>query len=132
VRIIRKIIIHCSDSDYVHHDNIETIRQWHLERGFSDIGYHFIITKDGKIHKGRDINTRGAHTKGHNKESIGICLTGSRIFSDLQRESLKTLLESDLLPEHKLDKSHVFNHSDLDKNKSCPNFNVHQVLMWER
>ena len=66
-RNINLIVWHCSDSDSQLHDNIETIKSWHTQRGFTgpdgikgtedDIGYHFVITKDGKIHKGRDIDT---------------------------------------------------------------------------
>ncbi len=132
MRHILKIIVHCSDSDYLHHDNVETIKKWHVEEnGWSDIGYHYIITKNGAVHKGRPEEEDGAHARGHNKGSIAICLTGSRKFSIKQFESLRMLIMSDLIPRFKLNTSKVFNHSDIDRKKSCPNFNVHQVLMWE-
>ena len=85
-RLINLIVLHCSDSDHPHHDNVETIRKWHTERGFTgpdgvegtedDIGYHFVITKDGTVHAGRPVEAVGAHVHGHNANSIGICLTG--------------------------------------------------------
>tara|TARA_R110000851_G_scaffold125539_5_gene256495 strand:- start:7 stop:378 length:372 start_codon:yes stop_codon:yes gene_type:complete len=55
---------------------IERVKKWHLQRGWSDIGYHYYITRDGKIHKGRNLSTIGAHVRGYNKTSIGICYEG--------------------------------------------------------
>lgn len=54
----------------------DTIRKWHLQRGFADIGYHYVIRADGRIEQGRDTAVIGAHAKGKNADSIGICLTG--------------------------------------------------------
>jgi len=55
---------------------ISTVRKWHLQRGWRDVGYHFFIQRDGTIERGRDIEAPGAHVKGHNSESIGICYAG--------------------------------------------------------
>ena len=82
MRDINSIIVHCSDSNIKSHDNIETIRKWHVdERGWSDIGYHYVITQDGVVHEGRPLSRRGAHARGHNVGSIGICLTGKSLFT---------------------------------------------------
>ena len=54
----------------------DTIRGWHLSRGFSDIGYHYVILKDGTIEDGRDYKLQGAHAYGKNRDSIGVCLIG--------------------------------------------------------
>ncbi|MFA5032376.1 MAG: peptidoglycan recognition family protein [bacterium] len=68
---------------YIHHSalspdtGLEAIRELHIQRGFDDVGYHFVIEKNGDIRKGRDINTQGAHVKGDNTESIGICVCGN-------------------------------------------------------
>ena len=54
-RKVHRVFIHCSASDHTHHDNIDTMKSWHLARGFSDVGYHFFIQKDGTLEYGRDI-----------------------------------------------------------------------------
>jgi len=77
MRKIDKIIIHCSATREGENYTVDTIRSWHVDgRGWSDIGYHFYIDLYGKIHKGRDIAKIGAHVKGHNRNSIGICYCG--------------------------------------------------------
>ena len=75
MREIKQIHIHCSATKT---DNISasTIRRWHLQRGWSDIGYHYVIGLDGKIEAGRPVSKIGAHAKGYNKTSIGICYIG--------------------------------------------------------
>ena len=76
MREINKIIVHCSATREGENYEVAEIRKWHLARGFSDIGYHFYIDLYGEIHKGRDISKIGAHCKGHNRNSIGICYCG--------------------------------------------------------
>ena len=76
MREINKIIIHCSATREGENFDVAEIRKWHLARGFNDIGYHFYIDLYGEIHKGRDINKIGAHCKGHNRNSIGVCYCG--------------------------------------------------------
>ena len=76
MRDINKIIIHCSATPEGRDVNTETIRQWHTAKGWSDIGYHYVIELDGSVNMGRDIDRIGAHTKGHNTGSIGICYVG--------------------------------------------------------
>lgn len=56
--------------------DVDTIRSWHLERGWDDIGYHFVISKNGKIEPGRTLDSVGAHALGRNENSIGVCLEG--------------------------------------------------------
>jgi len=131
MRKINKVVVHCSDSDHAHHDNIDAIYQWHvIERGWSDIGYHYVITKDGVIHKGRPEEKAGAHVKEHNSDSIGICLTGSKVFSTKQLASLRMLVNADILPHHKLTHKDIYGHRDFDGSKTCPNFDVHQAIAW--
>jgi len=77
VRKIDKIIVHCSATPKGKHFDVDEIRRWHVEgRGWTDIGYHYVIYLDGSIHKGRDLKIPGAHVRGHNKNSIGICYIG--------------------------------------------------------
>lgn len=82
MRRIDEIIIHCSDSPEGRNDKAEDIRKWHKQRGFSDIGYHYVIDLDGTVEKGRPIEQAGAHCTGHNRNSIGICYIGGAYWRD--------------------------------------------------
>lgn len=129
MRRIDLIVIHCSASDRVTHDNVETIRNWHIfDRGFSDIGYHYVITKDGKCHVGRDVHVMGAHAKGQNRHSIGICLTGLREFTQEQFKTAKEVIK-ELCKEHGLRPIDVVPHCSLNKEKTCPNFNIYEEIL---
>ena len=76
MRKITEIIIHCSATKEGMDFTVEDIDRWHRKRGFNGIGYHFVIYRDGSIHAGRSKNLIGAHCKGHNAHSIGICYVG--------------------------------------------------------
>jgi len=76
MRDINRIILHCSATPEGKDYSVDTIREWHKKRGWSDIGYHFVIQLDGTISQGRPIDKAGAHTKGHNFDSIGVCYIG--------------------------------------------------------
>ena len=82
MRTIDKIIIHCSDSPEGRNDKAEDIRKWHKQRGFKDIGYHYVIDLDGTVEQGRPIEQAGAHCTGHNAHSIGICYIGGAYWRD--------------------------------------------------
>lgn len=125
MRSIDKIILHCSASDRACDDNIETIDRWHRERGFTGVGYHFVITRDGKRHIGRQLNVTGAHCLGQNANSIGICLTGNEKFSEAQFEECRILIRElfkqfGILPIH--------GHCEF-ANKLCPNFDYKNVII---
>lgn len=75
-RMINKIIIHCAATYPGQDVGAYEIRRWHLERGYNDIGYHYVIRRDGEIDLGRPLDKAGAHTKGYNSNSVGICLVG--------------------------------------------------------
>ena len=145
---ISNIIIHCSDSEF---GSASEIRRWHLKRGWSDIGYHFVIlngllvprtgyqqrlflaTMDGNIEAGRKIdgdnwvseNEQGAHTLGLNASSIGICLIGTNQFTVRQMNALKALV-TELLLHYGLTPKAVLGHYETPKagGKTCPNFDV--------
>lgn len=76
LRDLNKIILHCSATEEGRDVKVDTIRSWHLKRGWDDIGYHYCLYADGSIHRGRDIDKSGAHTKGENHNSIGVCYIG--------------------------------------------------------
>ena len=128
MRKINLIVVHCSASDVSAHDNIEIIRKWHVEeRGWKDVGYHYVITKNGSVQKGRKDEVIGAHVAGHNANALGICLTGNKIFSEAQFEALEILLAG-LLYKYGLERKDVIAHHDLEKGKTCPNFDVHEFV----
>lgn len=76
MRVINQLIIHCSATKPSMDIGVAEIREWHLDRGWSDIGYHYVITRDGGLELGRPVAKPGAHAKGYNANSIGICLVG--------------------------------------------------------
>lgn len=77
MRQVDLIVIHCTATHEGVDYSVDQIREWHVrDRGFRDIGYHFFIHLDGKIEKGRSIDTPGAHAKGYNTHSIGIVYVG--------------------------------------------------------
>ena len=76
MRKIKEIIIHCSATREGRNYTVADIDRWHRERGFFCIGYHFVIYRDGSIHVGRSVEEVGAHCKGHNSNSIGVCYIG--------------------------------------------------------
>ena len=126
MRQIDKIIIHCSDSDIEAHDNLDTIRKWHVdERNFSDVGYHFFIRKSGLIEKGRDLDLVGAHCVGQNKTSIGICCSGKHHFTHSQFLALKGLIDSLYIILQKALTIH--GHCEFST-KTCPNFSVEEFV----
>ena len=126
MRDVNLIVLHHSDSDVAAHDDISVIREWHLERGFNDVGYHYFIRKDGLIQKGRDLDVMGAHCKGKNKSSIGICLSGRRKFTHHQ---FKTLANIILNIEAYYDKVlPIKGHNEFTKKKDCPVFNVSEFI----
>jgi N-acetyl-anhydromuramyl-L-alanine amidase AmpD len=55
---------------------VSEIRRWHLALGWRDIGYHWIIDRDGKIAPGRPETQEGSHVRGYNRKSLGVCLLG--------------------------------------------------------
>lgn len=120
MRFISRIIIHCSDSDAAGQDVAE-IRRWHLLRSFHDIGYHYVIVRDGAVQKGRPEFEVGAHTMGFNHDSIGICLVGKEFFHWDQFRALFGLLGA---LHKRFPDAHVFGHRDFTDNKTCPNFEL--------
>lgn len=124
MREVTTHIIHCSDSP--EDTTVSEIKKWHLARGFNDIGYHFVITQDGRIHRGRDINVTGAHAKGYNTGSVGTCLVGKEEFTAHQIVSLQSLHDA-LCAMYNKDLE-VKGHNEVNAGKTCPNFNVHQFI----
>jgi len=140
LRKIKKIIIHCSATPEGKDFSVQTIREWHLARGWSDIGYHFVIGLDGELHEGRPIERTGAHCKGHNYDSIGVCYIGgveSKKNSDGEwvSKDTRTLAQKDALEDFLLymkdlyPQAVVYGHQDFST-KDCPSFNARCEYEW--
>lgn len=70
------VVIHCSATRPSLDIGVAEIRGWHLDRGWSDIGYHAVIRRSGRLEKGRDWWLNGAHVRGHNQGTVAICMVG--------------------------------------------------------
>ena len=129
MREINKIIVHCSATREGENFEVAEIRKWHLARGFNDIGYHFYIDLYGEIHKGRDINKIGAHCKGHNRNSIGICYCGGvEADGKTPKDTRNTEQKQALICVLKTLKAMypnavIHSHKDV-ANKACPSFDA--------
>lgn len=138
-REIKYIVIHCAATPPSMDIGRERIKKWHLDRGFVDIGYHFIIKRDGSIDKGRDmdgdglvIEETGAHARGVNSVSIGVCWVGGVMEKDKRTaednrtpEQLKTMkqLIGELAKQYP--EAKIRGHRDFPGvSKSCPSFDV--------
>ena len=129
VRQITKIILHCSATREGQDVSVETIRKWHLNRGWSDVGYHYVIYLDGSIHEGRPVNRSGAHTKGYNSKSIGVCYIGGvekdgktpKDTRTPEQDTALTNLITALLEMYPTATLH--GHNEF-ANKACPSFDV--------
>ena len=130
MRKIDKIILHCSATPEGRDHDVEDIRRWHLRRGFSDIGYHYLIHIDGTIEPGRPIEKRGAHTAGFNKGSIGICYVGGMDKDMKHPKDTRTKAQKDSLIKlmheliYKYNKDMTIHGHNEFANKACPSFNV--------
>lgn len=128
MRTITLIIIHCSATREDREYGFEACRHDHIHnRRYSDIGYHYYITRDGEIHKGRDVDRIGAHCKGHNAHSIGICYEGG-LDADGRPKDTRTMPQRGamlaLLRELKKSypRAFILGHHDLNPMKECPCF----------
>ncbi len=120
------IVIHCSDSPQGRGDTAETIHDWHKQRGWDGIGYHYIILEDGTVEAGRPEYWLGSHCRGHN-DKLGICLIGKDKFTDAQFAKLAELVRK-LKTKYNFDKRQIVGHNMIDEKKTCPNFSVSQFL----
>lgn len=146
MRKIDSIIVHCSATKAGLDFSAADIDRWHRERGFNSIGYHYIVCLDGKIEKGRDVLLMGAHCKGWNERSIGICYIGgldkNGLPADTRTNAQKRVLYQlimDLQKEYGI--LQVLGHRDTSPDlngdgviepyeyvKSCPCFNVKEFM----
>lgn len=140
MRNLNRIIIHCSATPEGRDVKTDTIRDWHVnKRGWSDIGYHFVIELDGTLVEGRPLERQGAHTKGHNRNSIGICYVGGveaekkngkwiakDTRTNKQIQVLNQLILS-LCDNFNIPIDNVYGHNEFSS-KSCPSFDVKELV----
>ena len=128
MRTVTLIIIHCSATREGRSFGFEDCRRDHIRhRGFKDIGYHYYLTRDGEIHRGRPTEQVGAHCRHHNRHSIGICYEGGLdsqgrpkdTRTPAQKASLLTLLRE---LKRQFPQALIVGHHDLDPQKDCPCF----------
>lgn len=132
MREINKIIIHCSATKPSQDIGAFQIDEWHKKQGWSGIGYHFVIRRSGEIEKGRDISVTGAHCKGQNKNSIGICLVGGidengksqNNFTPAQFAALRELVQK---LRADFPQASIHGHNEFAP-KDCPCFNVREFF----
>jgi N-acetyl-anhydromuramyl-L-alanine amidase AmpD len=125
-RKIDSIIIHCSASPNKLDIGVKEITEWHKQRGFATIGYHYVIRRNGLIEAGRPITEAGAHCFGHNKNSVGICIVGLDKFAAIQLGALQGLIVN-LKTLYKIKDSAIFGHYEFDKGKTCPNLPMDKI-----
>lgn len=127
------ITIHCSATKPKHDFGVDRLRELHVNQNkWSDIGYHFYITTDGRLHPCRPLNRNGAHVKGHNTDNIGICLEGglnndtgkpADTYTHNQMVALRDIVDY-LQDTFGIDNDNVKGHRDWGANKACPCFEV--------
>lgn len=128
-RPVHTIIVHCAATPEGKDFTVADIRAWHRGRGWSDIGYHYVVYRDGSIHEGRPVSQVGAHVAGHNTGTIGVCYIGGvaadgKTAKDTrtteQRASLRWLV-AELAKLHGADR--IAGHREYAA-KACPSFDV--------
>jgi N-acetylmuramoyl-L-alanine amidase len=129
MRTLNEIIVHCTATKEGQDYTVAEIRRWHKAKGWSDIGYHFVVHLDGSISFGRPLEVAGAHCMGHNSNSIGVvyvggCAKDGKTPKDtrtkLQRDALRILIAG-LKKEYGITK--VSGHNEYAA-KACPSFDV--------
>lgn len=121
-------ILHCADTpdnptSAGYNTKAKDIDGWHRQNGWKSIGYHYVIERDGAIRIGRPETQVGAHCRGKNAKSLGICLVGRRVFTDAQMDALFALYLQ-IKARHGIDSKQWFGHYEFNKDKSCPNIDM--------
>lgn len=134
-RNIRKIIVHCSATPEGEDFTVAQIRAMHKAKGWSDIGYHWVVYRDGSVHAGRPEAIAGSHVSGHNYDSIGVVYIGGceprsnpkwmntakDTRTAAQREGLKSILKE---LKKKYPQAKIYGHRDFTNAKACPSFDA--------
>lgn len=143
MRKIDLIVVHCSATPEGKAYTVEDIDRWHRARGFKKIGYHYIVYLDGTIHTGRPENEIGAHVKGYNSNSIGVCYIGGLTADGKAAKDTRTPKQKEALNKllrtlaQKYSHAKIVGHRDLSPDinhdgkiekwewlKECPSFDA--------
>lgn len=138
MRKITHIVVHNTGSEK---STVESIRAYHKSKGWKDIGYHYVIYKDGTLHEGRPEAQPGAHVAGFNAHSIGVVCVGNGDIRDFTEEQYATMtaLLKHLTAKHKVPVANVLGHRETAKleqikpaqrtKKTCPGEKVSMELI---
>lgn len=126
---VKYIVVHCSATMPGQDCNARIINDWHAQRGWQMIGYHYVILPNGIVEHGRPLFYQGAHVKGYNNCSVGVCYVGglnaegvtADTRTDAQTRAMYDLLH---LLKLKFPGAKIVGHRDLDKGKACPCFDA--------
>lgn len=128
-RQIKEIIVHCTATRAGVNCTVEDIRRWHKQQGWSDIGYHYVVYRDGSVHEGRDVNIAGAHCLGHNSYSIGVAYVGGVARDGKTPADTRTVAQAEGLEKLMVElrrmypQAQIFGHRDFAR-KACPCFDA--------
>lgn len=133
MRKISEIVIHCSATPASMDIGADVIREWHVNgNGWSDIGYHFVIRRDGVTEAGRPVEIAGAHARPVNRTSIGVCMIGGGKGQNETNFTLKQWVALDNLLSHLLAQypnARVMGHREADPDaKGCPSFDAKYLV----
>jgi N-acetylmuramoyl-L-alanine amidase len=128
MRKVKKVIVHCTDSDDSLDVGVKAINEWHKVRGFVspsgiNCGYHYVVRRDGRIEAGRPESEIGAHAKGHNSDSIGVVWVGRKHITAAQSKAIKQLINT-IRDKYSVPIDKVYGHCELDPHKTCPNLDM--------
>ena len=132
MRAIDEIIVHCTATPEGRDISVEDITRWHIDRGFTTIGYHYVVLLDGTIERGRPEEQVGAHCKGHNSQSIGIAYVGGCDKAMRPKDTRTTPQRASLIHllkelKVKYPKATIHGHNEF-ANKACPSFDVQKWI----
>lgn len=128
-RQIKEIIVHCTATRAGVNVTVEDIRRWHKQQGWSDIGYHYVVYRDGSVHEGRNVNIVGAHCLGHNTYSIGVAYVGGVARDGKTPADTRTVAQAEALERLMVElkrlypNAKIYGHREF-ANKACPCFDV--------
>ena len=134
MRKLDRIILHCTATPEGRHVDVDTIRVWHKARGWSDVGYHFVIYLDGSVHAGRAVEKTGAHVAGHNATTIGVVYVGGTDAAGKAKDTMNAAQETAFvnLVKHLRDEYGpltLHGHNEYAA-KACPSFIVKDKFKW--